>query len=163
MARLALYARFRRFDAEPLAQSQRPGGMTLETFQDRRTRVKSAISLSGRCPMPGSQAELSGRLIVTRALFDVILVIHAANKGHGLISGAKRPVRLDSAKSLAKRMRVEGEQRTGVRCPSLRGALGRMARRANLGPNEGLARSYPGQRKENEDSTAGYQTSLPLN
>ena len=84
-------------------------------------------------------------------MLEVVFIIDATYYCYRLNAGAERPI----CPLFRQRPRM----------PRLcvRRRLSRMAGRASTGANEMLARSYPGQREEDENVTAGYQTNRPLN
>ena len=110
----ALHARLCRFDAKAIAQVQGPGRMALKTFQDRRVGIEDSIALARRTAMPRRDAQFPRRPVVAQSLFKVVLVIHPADKGHGLIAASERPVALNSREPFAQRMLVERKQRPRV-------------------------------------------------
>lgn len=96
----ALHAGFGRQDAIARSQLQGSGGVALETAQNGRVGIEGAIDLTTLLTMAWSDFHAPGGGIPTEAVFEVVFVVAAADKGDGLRTGSEGPIGLDLRKAV---------------------------------------------------------------
>lgn len=160
VAGLALYACLGGFDTIPARQLQRPGGMALETAQNRGVRIEGSIDLSTLVPVTRSQFHPARGRIPGEPLFDIVFIVAPADKSYRLRTGAERPVGSYVREALKKPMSGRNRERFRVPRPLMSGGFVGMTLPASL-PACILAMHHAGQQQE--ERNVNYQIMRPLN
>lgn len=146
VARLTLHAGLLRNNLVVCRQTERARRVALKAPQHRGGRIEGSVSFARRRRVPRGQVLPIELLVETEPVFEIGLIINAADRSHGLHAGAELP--------RAVRRARQRPRMTGL---AMRGKLFRMTSPARARANVARWRL-----RENEQDGC-YQMSRPLN